>query len=112
MIVFPQSGRDWVRLYLVALEVIVLWACLLVFADIVGIGPVESRYSVAYEQRLATRWLWEHLGVLFLCSYVLLLASIRLFGRYSQTWPRLARMTAVVATVCLLLWLVVLPALH
>ena len=112
MIVFPQNGRDWARLYFIALEVIVLWGCLLVFADTVGVGPVESRYSVAYEQRLAMRWLWEHLGVVFVVAYALLLSSIRLFGRYSQTWPRLARMTVAVATVCLLLWLVVLPALH
>jgi hypothetical protein len=112
MILFPQSSRDWARLYFITLEIIVTWACLMVWADVVAVGPVESYSSVTYTERLAMRWIWQHLGVLFLAAYVLLLASIRFFARYSPTWPRLARMTAAVATVCLLIWLVVLPALH
>ena len=107
-----KTKTDWLRLYFILLEALVLVGCTLVFVDVFLVGEVTTRGSPELAHRAMLAELYKRYGIFFVAAYVAMLASIPWFSRCRPVFASWARKTAIAGGVFLLLWVIVLPTLH
>ena len=107
-----KTKTDWLKLYFVLLETLVLVGCALVFVDVFFVGEVTTRGGSEFARRLMFDELYHRYGIFFIAGCLAMSASIPLFSRCRPVFASWAHKTMIAAAACFLFWLIVLPALH